>query len=66
MTHVLRGRRPSAAMSVAIVALSGNRLRNRSVQGAKIKLSSLGTVPNARHAVSADTASTAAAAPAAS
>jgi hypothetical protein len=69
----LSGRRPSAAMAVAIVALvvaasgtalagtrlvsgnslikknslSGNRLQNRSVTGAKIKLSSLGTVPKA-------------------
>jgi hypothetical protein len=37
-------------------SLSGNRLRNRSVQGSKIKLGSLGTVPSAKHASTADTA----------
>jgi hypothetical protein len=40
-------------------SLSGNRLRNRSVLGSKIKLSSLGTVPSAVHAASADTATSA-------
>jgi hypothetical protein len=40
-------------------SLSGNRLRNRSVTGAKLKLSSLGTVPSARHATSADSATSA-------
>jgi hypothetical protein len=40
-------------------SLSGNRLRNGSVTGGKIKLSSLGTVPSAGHATSADSASTA-------
>jgi hypothetical protein len=40
-------------------SLSGNRLRNRSVTGSKIKLSSLGTVPNAAHASTADTATNA-------
>lgn len=41
-------------------SLSGNRLKNRSVSGAKIKLSSLGTVPSASHATSADSATNAA------
>jgi hypothetical protein len=41
-------------------SLSGNRLRNRSVSGAKIKLGSLGTVPSASHATSADSATNAA------
>jgi hypothetical protein len=85
MGHLLRARKPSAAMLVAIVALvvaasgtavaasklvrgdslikknslSGNRLRNRSVSGAKIKLGSLGTVPSAAHATSADSATNA-------
>jgi hypothetical protein len=84
MSH-LSGRRPSAAMLVAIVAvalalsgtavaatklvsgdslikrgsLSGNRLRAHSVGAKQIRLSSLGTVPNAAHAARADTASTA-------
>jgi hypothetical protein len=40
-------------------SLSGNRLRNGSVSGAKIKLGSLGTVPKAAHASSADTATNA-------
>lgn len=40
-------------------SLSGNRLRNRSVAGSKIKLSSLGTVPNAKHASTADSATNA-------
>ncbi len=40
-------------------SLSGNRLKNRSVTGAKIKLSSLGTVPSASHATSADSATNA-------
>jgi hypothetical protein len=40
-------------------SLSGNRLRNRSVQGSKIKLSSLGTVPSASHAATADAATNA-------
>ncbi|HUA04343.1 MAG TPA: hypothetical protein VMB27_10600 [Solirubrobacteraceae bacterium] len=40
-------------------SLSGNRLRNRSVTGNKIKVSSLGTVPSATHASIADTATTA-------
>lgn len=34
-------------------SLSGNRLQNRSVQGVKIKLSSLGTVPSATNATDA-------------
>ncbi len=38
-------------------SLSGNRLRNGSVAGGKINLSSLGTVPNAAHANNADSAS---------
>jgi hypothetical protein len=37
-------------------SLSGNRLRNASVPGGKIKLGSLGTVPSASHASAADTA----------
>ena len=40
-------------------SLSGNRLRNRSVPGSKIKVSSLGTVPSASHASTADTATSA-------
>lgn len=40
-------------------SLSGNRLKNRSVTGSKIKLSSLGTVPRAAHAASADSATNA-------
>ena len=40
-------------------SLSGNRLRNRSVTGAKIKVGSLGMVPSATHATSADTATSA-------
>jgi hypothetical protein len=40
-------------------SLSGNRLRNGSVTGAKIKVSSLGTVPSASHATSADSATNA-------
>ncbi len=40
-------------------SLSGNRLRNRSVTGAKIKVGSFGTVPSATHATSADTATSA-------
>lgn len=40
-------------------SLSGNRLRNRSVTGAKIKVGSLGMVPSATHATSADTAASA-------
>lgn len=40
-------------------SLSGNRLRNHSVQGSKIKVSSLGTVPNAGHASTADNATNA-------
>jgi hypothetical protein len=40
-------------------SLSGDRLRNRTVQGNKIKLSSLGTVPSATHAISADSATNA-------
>ena len=40
-------------------SLSGNRLRNGSVAGSKLKLSSLGTVANAAHAATADTASNA-------
>ncbi len=84
MGHLL-GRRPSAAMVVAMIALvvaasgtavaattlvsgdslikknslSGNRLRNRSVPGSKIKLSALGTVPSATHAATADSATNA-------
>jgi len=40
-------------------SLSGNRLRNGSVAGSKLKLSSLGTVANAAHAATADTATNA-------
>jgi hypothetical protein len=40
-------------------SLSGNRLRNHSVQGSKIKVGSLGTVPSATHASTADTATNA-------
>jgi hypothetical protein len=40
-------------------SLSGNRLTNRSVTGAKIKVGSLGMVPSAAHATSADTATSA-------
>ena len=40
-------------------SLSGNRLRNASVAGSKIKLDTLGTVPNASHASAADTATNA-------
>jgi hypothetical protein len=40
-------------------SLSGNRLRNHSVPGGKIQLSSLGTVPNAAHASAADNATNA-------
>lgn len=53
-------------------SLSGNRLRNHTVTGKQIKLSSLGTVPSATHATtansatSATTATTAGAAPIAS
>lgn len=41
-------------------SLSGNRLKNRSVTGSKIKLSSLGTVPSATNAVNAQNAQNAA------
>jgi len=37
-------------------SLPGNRLRNHSVRGRKIKLSTLGTVPSAAHAFAADKA----------
>lgn len=40
-------------------SLSGNRLRNGSVTGSKIKVSTLGTVPNASHASTADSATNA-------
>jgi hypothetical protein len=40
-------------------SLSGNRLRNHTVTGNQIKLSSLGTVPSATHAATADTATSA-------
>jgi len=81
----LFGRRPSAAMVVAVMALviaasgtafaagslvsgdslikknslSGNRLRDHTVTGKQIKVSSLGTVPSAAHATTADTATSA-------
>jgi hypothetical protein len=40
-------------------SLSGNRLKNRSVTGAKIVVGSLGTVPSAAHASTADSATNA-------
>lgn len=40
-------------------SLSGNRLRARSVTGNKIRVSSLGMVPSARHATTADSATNA-------
>ena len=40
-------------------SLSGNRLRNGSVAGSKIKLRTLGMVPNAAHAATADMATNA-------
>ena len=40
-------------------SLSGNRLRAHTVSGKQIKLSSLGTVRNAAHATTADTATNA-------
>jgi hypothetical protein len=47
-------------------SLSGNRLRDGSVIGSKIKLSSLGTVPSAQNAVNATNATNATTASAAS
>jgi hypothetical protein len=47
-------------------SLSGNRLRNGSVTGKQIKLSSLGTVPSAQNAVNATNATNATTATAAS
>ena len=44
---------------IAKHTLSGNRLRNNTVTGQQIKVSSLGTVPSATHASTADTATNA-------
>ncbi len=44
---------------IAKRSLSGNRLRNHTVTGQQIKVSSLGTVPSAQHATTADTATSA-------
>src|SRR5438067_3869571 len=40
-------------------SLSGNRLRNHTLTGAQINLKKLGTVPNAKHAISATNATNA-------
>jgi hypothetical protein len=57
-TAVAAGHLVGGDKLIRVGSLSGNRLRNHTLNGTQINLSRLGQVPDAAHATSADTANT--------